>query len=186
MRFYLFLDAGVSESSPRRQSAWLETFLTDRSAATGYIWNHDFLPHCLTGLRCYILGFPQCWRSCLKPPSSVPCPALDRRPGYRPAAAASAPPPLMPELLNWGSSMPLRTARRSAPRPAPPRSAPTARKLKVPWSWRSSWRRMVSALKQPVTSRFQVLPGRMTCLTLCMAFMVSHDAYRRKRMYAFR
>lgn len=128
------------------------------SAATGYIWSHDFLSHWLIGLRCYILGPRHCWRSCLKPPSSVPCPAVDRRLGYQPSAA-SAPPPLMPDLclLNWSSSMPLRrNARLCAPLPAPPRSAPTAQKPKAQLSSTNSWRRMESARKQAMTSRFQV------------------------------
>lgn len=130
---------------------------TNYTAAARSQWNHDFLANCLTRLRCYSLGFRECWRSCPKLPSSFPCLALGTRPGYR--SAASAPPPLITGLypLNWSSSKPLRTGRRSAPRPSPPHSARTARKLKVLWSWMNSSRKMISAAKSTATSRFQVL-----------------------------
>lgn len=114
------------------------------------IWSHAFLSHCLTGLRCYILGFRQSWRSLLKPPSSVLSPSLIRGAGCRPAAAAAAASVrshVMPDLcpLGWMFS----TQLLSAPHPAPPRSACTAWKLKaLRWSPMTTWRKMVLGAKR--------------------------------------
>lgn len=143
------------ESSPLRRTACRETSRAAVPAVSRCTWKRDFLPKCPTGLRCYISGSPQCWRSCLNPPSDVPFPAPDGGPVYRPATAAPPPSTAEPCPLRWRSSMPLRTALL----PASPRSARTARKPRVSRTWTSSWRRtLLSAAtkKKPATSRFRV------------------------------